>query len=142
MQFHLLRIVLNHPDKIRLVHRHFPMDNKINPIVKEPFHVGSANLSLLAIYGTEKGKFWEINDVLFNMPHKGSISIQQVAEKSGLDFDEMRYAFRDKRLWRILLKDISDGIKNYGLSGTPGYIINNQVYLGQIPQDVLKKYIH
>jgi uncharacterized membrane protein/protein-disulfide isomerase len=141
MHFHLRRIVQNNPDKIRLVHRHFPMDNKINPIVKEPFHIGSAQLSLLAIYGAEKGKFWEINDVLFNLPRKGTVNIRQVAEKSGLDYEEMRYVFHKKKIWRILWKDISEGLNKYQLSGTPGYVINDRVYLGQIPPGILKNYV-
>ena len=131
----------NNPDKIRLVHRHFPMDNKINPIVKEPFHIGSTQLSLLAIYGAEKEKFWEINDVLFRLPRKGKINIRQVAEKTGLNYEEMRYDFRKKRIWRILWKDVSEGLKKYQLSGTPGYVINDRVYLGQIPPDILKNYV-
>jgi len=41
MHFFLRRLIAEYPDKIRLVHRHFPMDHKLNPIVKAPFHVGS-----------------------------------------------------------------------------------------------------
>jgi uncharacterized membrane protein/protein-disulfide isomerase len=142
MHFHLRRMVQKYPDKIRLVHRHFPMDQKINPIVKGPFHDGAAKLALIALYGVKKEKFWEINDALYQLPHNGTVNIRELAEKTGVDFQEMRRALRDKRLWRLLWKDVSVGIKKYGLTGTPGFIINNQVYFGQIPPDVLKKYFH
>ncbi len=56
MHFFLRRLIETHSDKIRLVHRHYPMDHKVNPIVKEPFHVGSAAMSLLAIYAQSIGK--------------------------------------------------------------------------------------
>jgi protein-disulfide isomerase len=44
-------------------------------------------------------------------------------------------------MWQKLRKDISEGIKKYGLNGTPAYVINDQVYFGQIPTDILKKYV-
>jgi uncharacterized membrane protein/protein-disulfide isomerase len=141
MHFHLRRIIQDHPDKIRLVHRHFPMDEKINPIVTEPFHSGSAQLALLAIYGAEKGKFWEVNDILYQQSRKGSVDIKELADKTGLNFKEMRNALRDKNLRIKLRKDIWEGIKKYGLSGTPGYVINDHVYLGQIPPEILRNYI-
>ncbi len=141
MHFHLRRIMQNYPDKIRLVHRHFPMDEKINPIVNEPFHTGAAQLALLAIYGAEKGKFWEVNDILYQQSHTGSIVIKDLSEMTGLDYKEMQRALRERRLRIMLRKDIWEGIKKYGLSGTPGYVIDGHVYLGQIPPEILKKYI-
>lgn len=139
--FHLRRIIQNHPDKIRLVHRHFPMDHIINPLVTDPFHSGSAKLALLAVYATEKGKFWEVNDLLFDIARKKeAVNIRFVAENTGLDFKDMRYVFQDYDLWQKLWKDIKEGLR-YGMSGTPGYIINDQLYVGHIPPEILKKYL-
>ncbi len=138
--FHLRRIIQNHPDKIRLVHRHFPMDHIINPLVTDPFHSGSAKLALLAVYATEKGKFWEVNDLLFDIARKKeAVTIKFVAENAGLDFENMQYVFKDYDLWQKLWKDIKEGLR-YGMSGTPGYIINDQLYVGHVPPEILKKY--
>jgi uncharacterized membrane protein/protein-disulfide isomerase len=142
MHFYLRRIVENHPEKIRLVHRNFPMDHTINPLVKEPFHTGAAKLAMLAVYASEKGKFWEMNDYLFDISKDiEALNIRNIAEDVGLDFTDMRYIFRDKRLRNILWIDILEGIKDYHLTGTPGFIIKEKVYLGQLPPDLLRSYI-
>lgn len=142
MHYFLRRLIEAHPGKIRLIHRQFPMDDFINPLVPEPYHVGSANLSILAIFAGEHGKFWELNDYLFHVSRDvEELNIVDIAEEIGLDGDDMGKALRDQRLWNILWKDIKAGIKIHELSGTPGFIINGKVYQGQIPAEILKSYL-
>ena len=64
MHFFLRHLIEKHPDKIRLVHRHFPMDHNFNPLVKAPFHVGSGQMALLAIYAATKGNFFRNKSLL------------------------------------------------------------------------------
>ncbi|RJP36936.1 MAG: hypothetical protein C4548_15090 [Desulfobacteraceae bacterium] len=139
--FHLRRLIQKNPDKIRLVHRHFPMDHIINPLVTDTFHSGSAKLALLALYATKKDKFWQVNDLLFDIARKNeAVTISYIAESTGLDFQDMAYAFNDYDLWQILWKDIREGLQ-YGINATPGYIIDDQLYLGHVPPEILKKYL-
>jgi len=139
MHFFLRRFVEKNPGKIRLVHRHYPMDHRYNPIVKEPFHVGSGEMSLLSIYAAKEGKFWEMNDVLFGVDISGEkIDIKDLAEKTGLDADKLAASILDNNIRRNLWIDIRDGLKA-GITGTPAYMINDKLYLGQIPADILKK---
>jgi uncharacterized membrane protein/predicted DsbA family dithiol-disulfide isomerase len=141
MHFFLRRIIESHPDKIRLIHRHFPMDHTINPLVDQPFHTGAGKLAIVSLFAAEKGRFWEMNDILFNIDRQTeTINIEDLAQKTDIDFEEMKHVFNDRDLWIKLQKDIQDGLK-YGLTGTPGFIIDDQVYLGQIPPDVLRKFI-
>jgi protein-disulfide isomerase len=141
MHFFLRRIIENNPDKIRLVHRHFPMDHIINPIVNQPFHNGAAKLAIISLFAAEKDKFWEMNDALFEIDRQTeTVNIQDLAQKTGIDFEEMKHAFSKQELWIKLHQDIQDGLK-YGLTGTPGFVIDEQVYLGQIPPDVLRRFI-
>ena len=142
MHYFLRHLVETNPSKIRLVHRHFPMDHIINPIVREPFHQGSARLSILALLAVGKKKFWEMNDLLYALPRGNlTISFQDVAEQTGIDIDEIRYALQDVRLWETLQKDIFDGLK-YELTGTPGFVINDVMYTAQIPPEILKPYMN
>ena len=67
MHYYLRELIARNPDKIRLIHRHLPMDDEVNYIVKEPFHIGSGKMALAAIYSASKGKFWEMNDLLFEL---------------------------------------------------------------------------
>ena len=141
MHFYLRRLIDANPDKIRLVHRHFPMDHTINPIVNEPFHPGAAKFAIISLFALEKGKFWEMNDVLYDIPRQvREINLRYFAKKTEIEFDEIRHVFQDKRLWEKLIVDISDGLK-YELTGTPGFVINDQVYAAHIPPEILRAYL-
>lgn len=142
MHFFLRRFVEKNPEKIRLIHRHYPMDHNFNPIVKEPFHVGSGEMSLLAIYASKEGKFWEMNDMLFGVDISSEkIDIRELAEKTGLDSRKLALSIYDNNIRRVLWLDIKDGLKA-GITGTPAYMIDGKLYLGQIPADILKKAIN
>jgi uncharacterized membrane protein/protein-disulfide isomerase len=142
MHFYLRSLIAGHPDKIRLVHRHFPMDHKFNPtIVPEPFHEGAGEMALLAIYAGVKGKFWEMNDLLFELGTQGKdISINFLAQKTGLNPEGLSMARYNRRAKRWLTADIWKGMKLRVL-GTPGYLINGEVYQGYIPPEIIKKAI-
>jgi len=139
MHFFLRKLVEKNSDKIRLIHRHFPMDHKYNPIVKEPFHVGSGKMALLAEYAQTQGKFWEMNDLLFEIAgHTKYINIKKLAEKVGLDYRALSYSTKNSMIRYKVKHDIAIGMK-LGINGTPGYVIDRKVYLGQIPPEILSR---
>ena len=134
----LRQLVAEYPDKIRVIHRNYPMDHRFNPIVKEPFHVGSGKMALLSIYAASKGKFWQMNDLLFSMAGKTkAIRVEALAEELDLNSAELAQAVKSRKIRYRLQKDIFFGNK-LGISGTPAYVIDGKVYLGQIPAEVLK----
>ena len=139
MHYYLRELVEAHPDKIRLVHRHFPLDNKVNPIAQDSFHVGSGKLALLAIFAAQKGEFWQMNDVLFTIP-RGSLPLIEVAERTGLDARELAWALQTQWPKALLANDISDGLQ-LGLTATPSYVIDGQVYVGVIPPQIIHSVI-
>ena len=142
MHYFLRRLIEVHPDKIRLIHRQFPMDHTINPMVKEPFHTGAAKLSILAIYADKHNKFWEMNDYLFALSRDiEALNMKTIAEEVGLEFESMRAAFKEPHIWNLLWQDIEEGIEKYELSGTPGFVIDGQMHLAQIPAEILKPYL-
>ena len=141
MHYFLRELVARYPDRIRLIHRHFPMDHKFNPIVKDAYHVGSGKLALLAIYATVEGRFWEFNDVVYHHARgSGGMSITQMAELSGLDANRMAAYFDTPEMKLHLKRDILTGI-HLGMEGTPGFLIDGQLYQGQIPPEILKRFI-
>jgi len=139
MHFFLRKLVEKNAEKIRLIHRHFPMDHKFNPIVKEPFHVGSAKMALLAEYAQTQGKFWEMNDILFGIAGSTKyINIKKLAEKVGLDYRALLYSIKNRMIRYKVKHDIAIGMK-LGINGTPGYVIDGEVYIGQIPPEILSR---
>jgi protein-disulfide isomerase len=139
MHFFLRQLVAENPQKVRLVHRHYPMDHKVNSIVKQPFHLGSGALSLISISATSQGRFWEMNDVLYEIDRKnGEIDVREAAQKAGIDYTALARGLKNKNNLLKLLTDIRQGQK-LGITGTPAYLIGGKLYLAQIPPDVIKK---
>jgi len=139
VHYYLRRIVAQNPDKIRLIHRNFPMDHRVNPLVKKPYHVRAGVLALIAIYAAEKDLFWPMNDYLFTIARgEAAIRIEDVAQMVGLDADALKKALVDRGLQKKLKKDIIGGLK-LGIEGTPGFIINEQVYQAMLPPEVIKE---
>jgi len=141
MHVYLREIIAQNPQKIRLIHRHYPMDHEFNFIVKAPFHVGSGKMALLAIYAASKGKFWEMNDLLFEIAgRQKQIDLKWVAEKTGLETAELLRALRDPVIRNMLSRDVWQGMK-LRIYGTPTFVIDGKVYSGNIPSDILNKYL-
>lgn len=141
MHFFVRQLVEKFPDKLRLVHRHFPMDHLYNPLVDEPFHSGSGKMAMIALYAQSKGKFWEASDILFDVARqKMNFNTRLIADTLEVSKYEMVLALEDK-YYRIKLKhDIAVGI-DHGIVGTPGFIIDDQVYNGYIPKKILSELV-
>ena len=142
MHYYLRDLIAKHPDKIRLVHRHFPMDHEYNFIVKDPFHIGSGKMAILAVHAAAKGKFWQMNDVLFGVAgetHK--VNIKDIATRTGLDYPELLSSTSDPKTLHQLKVDIWQGMK-LRMTGTPSFLINGKVYQGQIPSEIFKKVLN
>jgi uncharacterized membrane protein/predicted DsbA family dithiol-disulfide isomerase len=137
MHFYLRELAARYPGKIRIVHRHYPMDHGFNFIVQEPFHVGSGKMALLAIHAETKGKFWEMNDLLYKMGGTGQdLDLMEIAGAAGIEAHELAAALEHPFYRDRLAVDIHHGMK-LRILGTPSYIINGVVYQGNIPPDIL-----
>ncbi len=92
---------------------------------------------MIAIYAARENKFWELNDFLYhyNM-NKGTIDLQQISQKTNLDFVTLKTGIHERETKRKLQKDILSGLKRH-ITATPSYVINEKVYTGQIQPDIL-----
>lgn len=141
MHYYLRHIIAKNPDKLRLVHKHFPMDHAYNPLVKEPLHVGAGKLALLSIFAAEHSKFWEMNDLLFDLGKDiKQINMKFLAEQCDLSGKGLPGILKKPSILLKLIKDIREGM-TLGIGATPGYLIEGKVYTGQIPPDILKPYL-
>ncbi len=138
MHFFLRQLIARYPDKIRLVHRHFPMDHAVNPLVKDPFHVGSGKLALMAIHAARENKFWQMNDLLFERARESEvIDVRQLAAAAGIDSKTLARSVNDPVGLKILQGDISAALK-LNINGTPAFVIGQEVYLAQISPEIIK----
>ena len=135
--YYLRRLMAGYPGKIKLIHRHFPMDNTVNPLVRKPVHIGSGELAKLTIFAGTQNKFWQMSDYLFATARTmDKLDLKVVADAVGLEASGLALSLHHPWVRRQLLKDIKDGLKA-GVRGTPTFIVNGQVYSGQIPMKII-----
>ncbi len=95
-------------------------------------------MAILAIYAASKGKFWEMNDLMYSI--EKDFDISTIAEKIDINPAELSWALGSKEAKALLLRDIRDGFE-LGVTGTPSFEINGALYFGVIPPEVLNKII-
>lgn len=133
------QIVASNPG-IRVYHRHLPLDNKCNPSLDRPFHRKACELSKVSICAGEQGRFWEMNDFLFQHSREivaKAMTPRTIAERLELDLERFECCMADDSGFQVMKNDISEG-NELELKGTPAFIINGNVYYGKIPPEVLE----
>jgi len=140
MHYLLRRLIAEYPNKIRLIHHHYPLDKAFNPtVVKNEFHRGSGLMALIAISAQTQGKFWEMNDLLFTIAQsKKSFSTKQLEAKINIPSAVLADALTNKIYQKKLAYDIRIGMKNRIMS-TPTFIIDGKQYTGTIPNGIISK---
>ncbi len=126
----LVREALNrHPKQIRLVHKHFPLDQHCNPMIKRPFHAKACLFSKAALCAGRQGKFWEMNDYLYRNKHKiaGPETLIQQARAMNLDPKHFQACLKADYTKASILKDIQEGIKKR-IRGTPTFFVNGKQF--------------
>lgn len=139
LHYFLRQLVNMYPEKLRLVHVNFPMDHLINPLVKEPYHVGSAILAAITINAIENGNFWAVNDAIFSMVSEGKqgFTMSELLEVSGLSGPELGAIIGDKTITMKIYRDIVKGLE-LGIEGTPSFVINGELYEADIPLEYIR----
>jgi uncharacterized membrane protein/predicted DsbA family dithiol-disulfide isomerase len=142
MHMYLRQIVAANPDKIRLVHRHFPMDPQFNPTLTGAFHPASGKLAIAAAYAALENRFWQMNDLLYEIPKDvKTLDIRDVAQKSGVSFEGLSSAPKNRFFYRRIKRDVFKGIE-LGVTGTPTYEVDGNLYEGRIPVQLIKNVIN
>lgn len=138
MYFHIRELIAKYPEKIRLVHFHYPMDHEVNPMVKTPFHIGSGKMALLSIYAAAAGKFWDVHDLLYRWAgDRREIDLHELASLTGLPADGLAEASERMEFREQLAADIRYGMK-HAVQATPSYLINGEIHQGVIPPELFR----
>ncbi len=120
-------LVREHPDQIRLAHRHYPLKS----------HKYAFAYAVLAHCAGQQNRFWEANDYLYtNGRRKNPVRPEELAEAIGIDPEALKACMVSEKSKSAILQDIAAG-RNLKLKGTPTYVIGDQTYPGSIPEDVI-----
>ena len=131
------RLMQSHPKRLRLVHRHYPLDNECNPVLRRPFHPYSCFYSRLAYCSGKQGKFWEANDYLFsNGRRKRMVTAEELAGVIGVDATRLTECAGSDEARNMIARDLAAGRKA-NVRGTPTFVVNGKSYPGRIPDYVL-----
>jgi Protein-disulfide isomerase len=131
-------IVAKFPDRVRLIHRHFPLDQACNRSIEHPFHQTACRAALVAECAGRAGRFWEANDYLFEPSNSlDTRSTKQIAADLKLDPVALDRCMKGEELAAVK-NDIEVGIA-LKLEGTPAFLVDGQVYKGNLPASVLER---
>ncbi|MBM4371697.1 MAG: thioredoxin domain-containing protein [Deltaproteobacteria bacterium] len=137
----LRRLLSKYPGQILVVHRHFPLDPGCNPMLEgRSFHERACELSRVAYCAGEQGRFWEMNDLLFQRQreiHEERTRAEELAGLLELDMDRFQCCLTAESTLAHIRADVDEGMRQ-GIKGTPAFVVDGEVYLGKLPTSVLK----
>lgn len=123
---------------IKIVHHNLPLDIECNNILKTQMHPGSCLMAKYALAAGKQGKFWDLNNILFDKEFKGEESIIKYAKSiKGLNIEKLKKDAYSEEIEKELKKEIQDS-KAYGIDGTPALRINMETKIGIMPYEELK----
>jgi protein-disulfide isomerase/uncharacterized membrane protein len=132
------RLVERLAGQVRLVHRHYPLDDACNTAMKRPFHPHACRYALLSFCAQEQGLFWEANDYFFAHGRRRSpVTAEELASHVGLDAERLRSCADGERARRAIERDLASG-RAQRVRGTPTFVVNGENYPGRLPVDVVR----
>lgn len=130
-------LLTSYPDRLRVVHLHYPLDPVCNRARTKPLHERACSLATLAVCAGEQDRFWQADDWLFE--HASDPEAPDVARISaaiGLDRTKMVECVRD-RATAVIARDVEEGIR-LKIPGTPTFVVGSDLYPGGVPEKVLR----
>jgi protein-disulfide isomerase len=110
--------------KVKFVFKEFPI-----------FGEHSEFAARAALAARKQGKYWELHQAMFS--HDGQVTtdvVKQLAEALGLDMTKLQADIESKEIGEQIAANMQLG-KNLAISGTPAFIIDDQVHGGYLPLD-------
>jgi len=124
------RVAAN-PEQVRFIHRHFPLDDSCNPLVRRPFHPRACALARWVVCAGRQGKAWEANDLIFAERGQAGLTRDGLASRLGLDHAQFVRCLDDPTSLAAIRRDIDAGLE-LGVRGTPSYAVGSTLYPGHI----------
>jgi protein-disulfide isomerase len=119
-------------DKVRLVFKHYPL----------PFHSQADEAAKLAMAAQEKGKFWQMHDLLFeNQSRLGEDDVfVEMGKEVGLSKAQVERALASEAYEKRIKGDmkLADDI---GARGTPNFFINGVQLVGAQPYSAFQELV-
>ena len=129
----LLKFQQANPDDVRIVFRHYPLDQQCNTGMKSQVHPGACAASMAAECAAEQGKFWEYADLLFADQTKFKrTDFDAHARTARLDFEQFSACMDDGRTEALVKNDIDEALR-LEIKATPTLVVNGRLIRGLPP---------
>lgn len=122
----LARLVAEDP-KIRVVYRELPVLSE-----------GSRVAARWGLAAAEQGKFKPFHMALYSGGQLSQASIDAAAASAGLDAARAQQSLNSQRVEAEIARNL-DVASKLGVTGTPSWVIGDQVISGMVPYEVLKQ---
>src|SRR6266849_7310464 len=121
----LQQVLIRYKDKVKLVHRDFPL---------QPLHPASLKAHEAGRCAEEQGKFWEYRDLLYkNAPAAGPEQLTSYASQLGMNLPDFKKCLDSDNFKAVVQKDEEEGVR-LGVQGTPAFFINGRLLSGAQPE--------
>lgn len=100
----------------------------------------SADAARMALAAAQQGKYPAFHDAMFRMGPPNAQTIEAAAKQAGLDLAQARNAIASG-IFEGQLQSNASLAANLGISGTPGWVVGNQLLNGAVGRDALGKAI-
>jgi len=124
------------PD-IRVVKRHFPLDQSCNAAVKRAIHPDACRLARAAICAEAQGRLEEMDDLLY-ANQQAKRPVEALAAQIGLDPARFQACLGAAETEQRLQADIADALQAK-VKATPTYFVGGVEYSGRFPVEVFRK---
>ncbi len=106
------QLLLRYEGKIRLVYRHYPLD----------IHERARMYAMAAEAAHRQGKFWEMQDLIFNEQNATQKRLEEFAKSLGLNLEQFRKDMNSREVAQVIAEDLATG-QRFGVSSTPTYFL-------------------
>ena len=114
---------------IQIIHKNLRLDTDCNPYLQAPFHQGSCIDARYAIAAKKQGKFWEMNNILFEKKPQTEDAILELVKNMGFDLEKLQEDANSFDTANKIKEEIKSAYSQ-GINGTPATIINGEVNVG------------
>lgn len=126
---------------VALYYVHYPLDKSCNPHMSRELHENACIASAATICAQQKGKFWELHDILFEKQKKlTQQNILTYATQIGLDSNWLKQCMESQETQNQLSADIELAQK-LGVTGTPSIYLNGRPVRAWTQKDFLEAVI-
>jgi len=126
------------PTRLRLVHRHYPLDQSCNSTIKGRMHENACFAAAVAECAGRQHRFWQANDYLFAEARTlHARPNAEIARDLGLDLAVLERCLRAEGPRSVAL-DLDEG-NRLQIQGTPTFVIDGRTYMGNLPPFLLAR---